>query len=212
VPKKEKKKKTFTSSASPEEQARLTKEAIKEIQRGISNPETRKPNTAFIPEGWHLRYREALGPYKQFVAAQSEHFKIHELNTGGWLLLSVGEEPPKELPMQEDAWKKKLSRAWSIYCAAVPQPERSIKNFIEGLPKGVSDVKPEPKVEKAAEKENPVPKAEKAAEKKNPVIKDSAEETTTTAAVPGTRKKKPKRKAEGKAEGAPKKKVKKASA
>merc|ERR1719419_2007205 len=88
VPKKEKKKKTFTSSASPEEQAKLTKEAIKEIQRGISNPETRKPNTAFIPEGWHLRYREALGPYKQFVAAQSEHFKIHELNTGGWLVAS----------------------------------------------------------------------------------------------------------------------------
>lgn len=152
--------------ADPEEKARLTKEAIKEILAGISQPDAQKNAVTFLPPDWSTKYKPVLGGYKKFVQSQPEKLVVMEGNGGNFVIRKAGDTTAcpdvvhKKGPVGD--WKKELTRAWNTYCTSTPKHERSIDAFVAALPMGVRKTKPEnsndrtkPKSPKAAPADAP---------------------------------------------------------
>uniref|UniRef100_A0A7S1MQ39 Uncharacterized protein n=1 Tax=Alexandrium catenella TaxID=2925 RepID=A0A7S1MQ39_ALECA len=130
---------------SPEEKAKQTAAALKEIFGGIAKPDSQRGNSFFIPDTWHIRYKPALGPYKRFLESQKDKLTIHEFGNGGWLVTKAGDKAPeqKEARTKEEQWKKQLNSAWNTYCGVTPAHERSVQNFTSVLPQGAEKTGPE---------------------------------------------------------------------
>uniref|UniRef100_A0A7S2ASY4 Uncharacterized protein n=1 Tax=Alexandrium andersonii TaxID=327968 RepID=A0A7S2ASY4_9DINO len=146
------------------EKAKLAANALKEIFTGIAKPDAQKGGNFFIPQDWHLRYKDALGPYKKFVQS-CEELALHEIGNGSFKVTKKGDACPETSPAKQEQWKKQLDSAWQTYCKVTPTHERSLKNFTSVLPTGAEKTKADaPKQAQADAPKAEEKKAEEASE------------------------------------------------
>lgn len=118
---------------SPEDRAKLVKEAIAEILAGISEPHAQTLCT-FVPPEWHSKYRPVLGQYRRFCLRHSDTFEVVKREAEGYIIIKSGTEPPatrsRKSPLN---WKFQLQGAWSSYCEAIGRHARNIDEFRAAL-------------------------------------------------------------------------------
>lgn len=135
----EKKEQGEKKEVSPEEKAKLTKEAVADILEHVSKPDG--PSTVYVPQGWITKYKPALGSYKKFCQAQTGTLQVIEREHGGFVVVKAGAPAPPDVKKGDKKgkdWKNMLNGAWSAFCQAIPPgEERLLTSFLKALPKGV---------------------------------------------------------------------------
>jgi len=151
---KEKEPKGDAAPVSDEEKARLTKEAVEVILKGIAKPDVQEKG-AFVLSNWNAKFKDALGGYKKFCSEQTGVLQVAEMEGGNFRVLKHGEKLPQGAAKVTGDWTSKLLGVWNAYCKATPAPERSLESFLAPLPNSIKKTFPEgaakmsPKVEAA---------------------------------------------------------------
>jgi len=151
---KEKEPKGDAAPVSDEEKARLTKEAVEVILKGIAKPDVQEKG-AFVLSNWNAKFKDALGGYKKFCSGQTGVLQVAEMEGGNFRVLKHGEKLPQGAAKVTSDWTSKLLGVWNAYCKATPAPERSLETFLAPLPNSIKKTFPEgaakmsPKVEAA---------------------------------------------------------------
>jgi len=146
-PKKEAKKakkepKGDAAPVSDEEKARLTKEAVEVILKGIAKPDAQVKG-AYVPVDWNAKFKGALGGYKKFCSGQTGVLQVVAVGGANFHVLKHGEKAPPATARGAGDWKSQLLGSWSAYCKATPENDRSQELFLAPLPSGIKKTAPE---------------------------------------------------------------------
>jgi len=129
-------------AVTPEQTAKLTAAAMEEILKTLAAGDAEK-GTQGMPENWHITYKLALGSYKKFCKKQTEKLVVVDRENGNFIVAKKGAANLPAPPPPGQLWKKHLANAWNSYCKAFDKEDRSVENFINSLPKGAKDSKPD---------------------------------------------------------------------
>jgi len=142
---KEKEPKGDAAPVSDEEKARLTKEAVEVILKGIAKPDVQEKG-AFVLSNWNAKFKDALGGYKKFCGGQTGVLQVAEVEGGNFRVLKHGDKLAQAAAKAAKGtgdWKSHLLGAWSAYCKATPAHERNLEIFSAPLPNGIKKTVPE---------------------------------------------------------------------
>jgi len=139
---KEKEPKGDAAPVSDEEKARLTKEAVEVILKGIAKPDAQVKG-AYVPVDWNAKFKGALGGYKKFCSGQTGVLQVVAVGGANFHVLKHGEKAPPAAARGAGDWKSQLLGSWSAYCKATPENDRSQELFLAPLPSGIKKTAPE---------------------------------------------------------------------
>lgn len=148
-----------TKPVTEAEKAKLEKEAIAEVTKGLESPDPELPDRPFCPENWGQRYRAALGSYKAWLKTKPDLFVVIDLE-GHFAVRKVGSkdiEALKSRSVVKRGWLKSLNKAWSVYCDVVSRENRDFKTFLAVMPEHIRALKAGVKQEPAKKEAEPGP-------------------------------------------------------